>query len=434
MSIDILMPNLGFDTQEARIVEWLKQPGDRVYKGEIIAIVESDKANVELESVADGALLEHRFPLDTMVAVGAVIARVGDPLDDASIVAQTAEPSRAEVNLNVSPIARRIAQENNLDLSVMTGSGAGGRIMRQDVEAILPTAHKELSSEVLALPKVRKAARDAGIELKGIPPTGSSGQVTMADLQSHLQQGRAAIAASEILSQTPVMEGITDSEDIQEVRLSRIRQTIGQRLSKSMQEAPHFYVTSEFDVEDALVRLQSISLEPRPRINDLIQYLTVRTLQKVPQLNAAYHNSKLYRHTGIHLSIAVGLDDGLITPVIRSAERYSLQGITHESRSVVERARAGRLRPDDLQSGTFTISNLGIIKQVDHFTAVVNPPQIAILAVGAVKQRPVVLNGGFHIRNTVKLTLSGDHRVVDGLTLGQFMAAFQAELDDFDGH
>ncbi|MEO8611802.1 MAG: dihydrolipoamide acetyltransferase family protein [Chloroflexota bacterium] len=432
MPTDILMPNLGFDTQEARIVEWVKQPQESVRRGEIIAIVESDKANVELESLADGVLLEQLFPADTMVAVGTVIARVGKA-DEV--------PSRAvaPAMVSVSPIAKRVADENNVNLAAVTGSGAGGRIMRQDVEAHLSASANGGSNVILALPNVRKAAREAHIDLETVPPTGRSGQITMSDLENHVaaiaySQSMPAPLAQTVQAQpTPAVPPVQPSAPVgegQEIALSRMRQSIGQRLSKSMQDAPHFYVTGEFDLEDALKQLNTFA-EPRPRVNDLIQFLTVQTLRRVPQLNATYHDGKLYRHAAVHLAIAVGLDDGLLTPVIPGAERYSLQGMAQESRALVERARAGRLRPDDIREGTFTISNLGIIKQVEQFTAVINPPQVAILAVGTVKQRPVVLNGGLHIRHTLKLTLSGDHRVVDGLVLGQFLAAFQTELDNF---
>jgi pyruvate dehydrogenase E2 component (dihydrolipoamide acetyltransferase) len=420
MPTDIVMPNLGFDTQEARIVEWLKQPGDPVRKGDVVAIVESDKANVELESLSDGTLLDQLFPADTVVRVGAVIARVGSKSE---LATQPAAASTLE--MNASPLARRIAEENNLDLSKVVGSGAGGKITRQDVEALLTPAAPQLAP-LLALPKVRKAARDAGIDLKLLTPSGAMGQITLDDL-SQYRQRLAKAPTVEIPTAVPA-SGLADG--VQEVTLSKMRQTIGQRLSKSMQEAPHFYVTGEFDLEAALRRLNALA-ESRPRLNDLIQYLTVQTLLRVPQLNATFETGKLYRHSAIHLAVAVGLDEGLITPVIPNAERYSLQGMAQESRALIERARSKRLRPEDLGQGTFTISNLGVIKQVDQFTAVINPPQVAILAVGTAKQRPVVVDGGLHIRHTVHLTLSGDHRAVDGMVLGQFMAAFQAELDAF---
>jgi pyruvate dehydrogenase E2 component (dihydrolipoamide acetyltransferase) len=212
--------------------------------------------------------------------------------------------------------------------------------------------------------------------------------------------------------------------------LSRIRQIIGKRMVESKREAPHFYVTGEFDLETALKRLQTMP-EPRPGLNDLIQYLTVQTLRRVPELNATFEQETVYQYSAINLAIAVAREEGLITPVLHGAERFSLQGMAQEGKALIQRARANRLQPDDLQGATFTISNLGIIPQVDQFVAIISPPQVAILAVGTVKQRPVVIDGGLHIRHTVHLTLSGDHRAVDGAHLGRFMAAFQTELDNF---
>ena len=208
--------------------------------------------------------------------------------------------------------------------------------------------------------------------------------------------------------------------------ISRARKTIGERLGKSKRDAPHFYVSGEFDVEAAMQRLPA-----QTRINDLIQYLSVQSLLRVPELNATFEQDRLYHYDHINLGIAVALEDGLITPVLHHAERYSLQGIAAEGRALIQRTREKHLKTDDLQGGTFTISNLGVVKQVERFTAVINPPQVVILAVGTVKQRPVVINGGLHIHHTVYLTLSGDHRVVDGMHLARYMAAFQEELDKF---
>jgi pyruvate dehydrogenase E2 component (dihydrolipoamide acetyltransferase) len=219
-------------------------------------------------------------------------------------------------------------------------------------------------------------------------------------------------------------------EGIREIAISKMRQLIGDRLGKSKREAPHFYVTGEFDLEIALRKLDSLP-SPQPRVNDLLQYLTVQTLLHVPELNATYEEGHLYQHDSVNLAVAVAREDGLITPVIPQAERYSLQGLAAESRALIQRARDNRLQSSDLQGGSFTISNLGVIRQVDHFTAVINPPQVAILAVGTVKPRPVVVDGGLYIRQTVHMTLSGDHRVVDGMHLGRFMATFQEELDRF---
>lgn len=427
MSTDIVMPNLGFDTQEGKLIEWLKQPGERVTKGEAIAVIESDKANVELESVGEGVLLEQLFPEGEDIAVGAVIARVGqegEPVTEAPTSPEkvTTEESAPALKTEASPIARRLAKEHNVDLAAVEGSGPRGRIKRGDIEDYLKSQESTTvaGGPVLALPKVRKAAREAGIDLAAVRPSGSRGQITQADLDKF---------------QTPAVDGAPESiggpEGAVEVPLSRVRQVIGQRLGASMREAPHFYVTGEFDLEAALNRLKEFD-PPQPRLNDLIQYLTAQTLRQVPALNATFENGHLYHHQVVNLAIAVAREDGLITPVLRKADRYSLSGLAAEARELIERTRENRLTVKELSGGTFTISNLGVIRQVDRFTAVINPPQVAILAVGTVKPRPIVHDNGLFIRHTVHLTLSGDHRAVDGMHLGQFMAAFQEKLDQFN--
>ena len=437
MAIDIVMPNLGFDTQEGRLVEWLKQVGDTIQQGEAIAVVESDKSDVELECIASGILLEQLFPADQVVQVGAVIARVGAPGErSAEQPAAPAEDTPTRPETRISPIARRIAQENNIDLGAVQGTGQSGRITRADVVA--HTSRTPANGNLLALPKVRKAARDFGIDLYEVAGTGKIGQVTMEDLEAYQarlrsqpEQAPAPVqAAKPVAPATPTPETVAVEGGV-EVPLSRSRQVAAQRLTRSMQEAPHFYVNGEFDVEDALKKLNTLNGPQRIRINDLLQYLTVQTLLRVPRLNATYNGETLVQHSQVNLSVAVSRGDDLVTPVIAGAERFSLVGLAAESQERIRRAQDNRLKPADMQHGTFTISNLGVLKQVDQFTAVINPPQVAILAVGAVKQRPVVLNGGLHIRHTVRLTVSGDHRVVDGMVLGRFLAAFQTELEQF---
>jgi pyruvate dehydrogenase E2 component (dihydrolipoamide acetyltransferase) len=437
MATEIVMPNLGFDVQQARLIEWLKQPGDVVRQGEVIAIVESDKANVELESVASGVLLEQLVEPGVETPVGAVIARVGEPGEQriqppvAGAIAPTMEPE-------VSPVARKLAADYAIDLDTITGTGPRGRITREDVEAVV--ARRALSTNaqvrdggattVRALPKVRKAARLAGVNLADVPATGPNGIITLADVQAFVSPAvvdRPTLSALQTMEAPPVQQ---PPEGARALPLTRIRQLIGQRMSESKRTAPHFYVTGEFDLEGALGRMKALP-QPQPGINDLIQYLAVQALQRIPALNAILQDETVYQFDAINLAIAVARDEGLITPVLHDAGRFSLTGLAQESRKLIERTRANKLHPDDLQGGTFTISNLGVIRQVDQFVAIINPPQVAILAVGSVKQRPIVVDGGLHIRHTVHLTLSGDHRAVDGIHLGQFMAAFQTELDNF---
>jgi len=441
MATDIVMPNLGFDAQTGRLVEWLKQAGDSVRKGEVLAVIESDKANVELESIAEGTVLALLCEAGAEMPVGSVIARIGTASEyeentptrkiDRSTLQPPVRPPSPSVE--ASPVARRLMQEKALNPAEVRGTGPRGRITREDVEQHLQGRVLPTNGELLALPKVRKLAREMGIDLRHVPPSGARGQVTLQDLQNYQRSATVPTTIAPAIlpsSVTPPPVPLAIPAGAQEIPLSRVRTLIGERLSKSMREAPHFYVTGEFDLEAALNTLKTLP-EPRPRLNDLVQYLAVQALLAVPELNATFEEGRLFQHPSINLAIAVARDEGLMTPVLHGAERFSLVGLMHETAALVKRARENRLQAQDMQGGTFTISNLGVIKQVEQFTAVINPPQVGILAVGTVKQRPVVIEGGLFAHHTVKLTLSGDHRVVDGMHLGRYMAAYQDALTRF---
>ena len=465
MAHDIVMPNAGFDAQEGRLLEWLKQPGDSVQKGEAIALIESDKANVELESIAAGVVLALMCQPDEEVKVGTIIACVGtqDEYERQHVPEPIAKTETsipiANITASPSPVAARVAQANAVDVQAVSGSGPRGRVMRQDVEQHLAQRTDDMPL-LQALPKVRRAVREAGFTLESIYQQTRRNPIQMQDVQAFVKMPDlvpdpiatpeavaisepiitsapkvalvvtspvspvAAIAASAPHTETPAPSGS------REIPLTRMRQAIARQLSQSMQQAPHFYVSGEFDVENLMLALKGMP-SPAPKINDVLQYLVVQTLLNMPALNATFQDGRLFQHDGVHLAIAVALNEGLLTPVIRDAQQYSLTGLAAQSRALIARARDNRLQAGDLNGGTFTISNLGVIPQVDHFTAVINPPQVAILAVGTVKPRPIVREGGLFVHHTVHFTLSGDHRVVDGMDLGRFMAAFQRQIDHF---
>jgi pyruvate dehydrogenase E2 component (dihydrolipoamide acetyltransferase) len=416
---DVVLPNMGFGMEEGRLVAWLKQPGEPVRKGEAIAEVESDKATVELEAVVDGVLDEHLFSPDTVVPVGAVLARIRTAggtatpsvktSPPAKVASESAAPKTESKSFHASPVAIRLAQEHDIDLSLIAGSGPGGRITREDVQALIDriASNGVTQHRALAAPAVRKLARDNGIDLTSIRGTGKEGRVTRADVE-------ALITPASVVGER------------QEVALSKMRQAIARGMSRSMQEAPHFYVTGELDFTNAISALpQGIG------INNLLLYLTVQALKDVPDLNATFENGHLYHYPFVNLAVAVAVPDGLITPVLQRADDFSLSGLANRARELIGRARDGHLRAEELTGGTFTVSNLGIVSQVEQFTAIINPPQVAILAVGAVKERPVVINGGLHIRTTAHLTVSADHRAVDGVVLARLLQAFDNHLQAF---
>lgn len=447
MFVDVVLPNLGFGMEEGRVISWLKSPGDAVRKGEPLVEIEGDKATVELEALAEGVLAEILVPGDTVAPVGSVLARIqhagsddpGQPAQPAPATAPAAAASVAAAeSQQVSPVARRLAKEHGVDLAAISGSGRGGRITREDVETALnqPGAGRTQNGKALAAPAVRRLARDNDLDLSAIVGSGPGGRVTRADVEAVLAAPKTApipqapveVQAPAAAVATPAPAAPAYSGEREEVSLSQMRKAIARRLTQSMQEMPHFYVTGELDFTNALSVLpQGIG------INNLVLYLTVKALQDVPELNATFEDNHLYHYPHINLAIAVALPNGLMTPVLRGADDFSLSGLSNRVRDLVKRTRDGRLSPEEMQGGTFTVSNLGIINQIDKFTAIINPPQVAILAIGAVKERPIVLNGGLHIRTTAHLTLSADHRIVDGLVSARFIESFDRHLQAFNG-
>jgi len=427
MYADVVLPNLGFGMEEGRLIAWLKKPGDPVRKGEPIAEVESDKATVELEAVVDGVLDTILAPADKVVPVGSVLARIltGEAVPQAKPAASPTAVSNSDSN-RITPVARRMASEHGISLSRMTGSGPGGTITREDVQRIVDRQQQPgkptNGARALAAPAVRKLARDHGIDLNTIQGTGKDGHVTRADVERVLAQAKPEAVAP--IAVEPVITG----DGRREVALSQVRQTIARRLAQSAQEAPHFFTTAELDFTAALRALPKAI-----GINNLLLYLTVQTLKDHPDLNATYENGRLYHYDHVNLGIAVARPDGLIAPVLSRADDYSLAGLADRARDLIARARDNHLRPEELGGGTFTVSNLGIVQQIERFTAIINPPQVAILAVGAIKERPVVIDGGLHIRTTGYLTLSADHRIVDGLIAARFLESFDHCLQTYAG-
>ncbi|MAS37810.1 MAG: hypothetical protein CL610_27695 [Anaerolineaceae bacterium] len=451
MTTNLVLPNVGFGMEEGRVISWLKAPGDAVRKGEVVAEVEGDKTTVELEALVDGVLDEIIVPADTIVTVGTVLARIRGANEAAQAAPAAAESAPAQTTpqpaaqpassdkVQASPVARRLAQEQGVNLNIVAGTGPGGRITREDVEAAI-SANGATSGKVLAAPAVRKLARDHDLDLSAVRGSGPAGRVTRADVEAALaapaekpapvqpaaQPAAAPAPVAETPAAPPAPVGYGDERS--EVSLSMMRRTIGRRLSASMQDMPHFYVSGEVDFTDAIK-----VLPPGTGINALLLYLTVKALRDVPELNATYEDGHLYRYDHVNLSMAVALPDGLMTPVLRGADDFSLSGLANRARDLITRTRDGKLRPEEMQGGSFTISNLGIVRQIDQFTAIINPPQVGILAIGAVKERPVVLNGGLHIRTTATLTVSADHRIVDGMVSARFIEAFDNHLQAFQG-
>jgi pyruvate dehydrogenase E2 component (dihydrolipoamide acetyltransferase) len=413
---DVVMPRLSDTMTEGVLSRWLKKEGDTVKKGDVLAEIETDKAVMELEVYDAGVLERLLVPEGSEVPIGQPIAVIGDrsataaasapqvreaeaatdtaqatPVaetqprpqasDEPAVVAtSSAEPSR----IRSSPLARRIAREHDIDLSSLAAARPGERIVSADVEAAFNEREKEGSAP---------------------PPSAAP---TAADVSSR-------------------------ALDSVEIPLSRMRRATARRLTESA-SAPHFFLTNVVNIE----RLLSFRAEANQRyaeknvkisVTDLLVRACATTLRDHPKINASWGQDKVLQHRRIHIGVAVALDDGLIVPVITNADAKGLDVISGETRDLAERARAGQLTPEEFSGGTFTISNLGMYG-IDNFTAVINPPEAAILAVGGATEEPYLQEGKLSSRQILRMTLTVDHRVLDGATAAAFLHALKRTLEE----
>ena len=432
---EVKLPQLGQSVEEASIVRWLKNEGDAIAKGEPLLSVQTDKAEIEVESPAEGTLRKILLATDVTVPVMTVIALVGEKdeaLPDlakygggASAAPATAapkskteaaeEPSKTAAPVvapasdggarAISPRARKAAEGLRIDPNVVPGTGVGGRVMEEDVKAY--------AASVKASPAAMRTAAASGVDIVSVSGTGSHGKVMKADV-------------AKSTGVTPVAPAIASGET-RRMPLTPMRKIIAKRMADSKYSAPHYYVTVEVDMANAVALRKSLPW--KPSFNDIVMRATAMALVKFPAVNARWLGDAVEEVGDVNLGFAVAMPSGLIVPVVRSAQLKSLQGISEECKVLTEKARAGKLLPDDYAGNTFTISNLGGFG-VDHFTAIINLPDSAILAVGQIKDRPVVIDGGIHVRPIMKMTLSSDHRVIDGALAAQFMGYLKGLLEE----
>jgi pyruvate dehydrogenase E2 component (dihydrolipoamide acetyltransferase) len=395
---DVIMPSLGFDMTEGLLARWLKNEGDPVVKGQAIAEIETEKATVEIEASVSGILTRIIVQAGETVPVGTLIGVIAEAGDEVTTVSapSSSPPAPAPPAPPAFPPPGPVLE---------AGEGAAPSEAR-----------------VKASPVARKMAGEAGLDLSHIKGTGPGGRVVERDVQ-------AAIAAGSAPAPPGVPAGPAPGAT---VPLNRMRKTIARRMTESKAAAPHFYITVEINMDDAMkMREQLNALAPegeRISVSDLVVAAAARTLARFPALNASYREGNLEMHPQVNIGIAVALEDGLIPPVLRDADKKPLKRIAAESKALAERARTNKLRSDDLGGGTFTVSNLGMF-DVDEFIAIINPPEAAILAVGAVTRRPVAAAGEVRIAPLMKTTLSVDHRVADGAQAGRFMQEFKKLLE-----
>ncbi len=474
MPITITMPALSPTMTEGTLAKWLVQEGDTVQSGDIMAEIETDKATMEVEAVDEGVIAKLLVPEGTEnVAVNAPIAVLleegeeGADLGDIAAAPPAAAPAHApapapggngqdrtatvvtapsasaaprEGRIFASPVARRMAGEAGLDLAAIAGSGPDGRIVKSDVEAAMAGGAIALAPAAaagdgreLASPLARRMAAQAGLDLGAIQGSGPQGRVVKGDIEAALAGAAPAAAAPAPAARAPAPpRGAPATADFEELPLNSMRKTIARRLTESKQTVPHFYLTIDCEVDKLLEfrrEMKASGDDVRVSVNDFVIKAAAMALAKNPDVNSQWNESSILRHNRIDVSVAVALDGGgLITPVVRDADQKGLARIAAEMQDLAGRARDGKLMPEDYQGGTFSISNLGMFG-VDEFVAVINPPQAAILAVGAGVQRPVVKDGAVTVATVMSATLSGDHRVFGGAEGARFLADFRRMIE-----
>ena len=399
MATKIMMPKLSDTMDEGVILKWLRKEGEKIKQGEILAEIESDKADMELEAYDSGVVRKIVVPEGGKAPIGGLIAIIGDPDEDISSLlsgvpapapakavekpAQTAGQGKtseqpaagpaADGRTKASPLARRLAGENKIDLTKVNGSGPQGRVIKRDLESVL-----------------------------------------------------AGNAPSAAFSSKPIIPGTAEIVD-----LSLIRKTIAKRMAESKATAPHFYETVEVDLDPAITFRDQINkvTEFKLSFTDIVVKATATALMKHPQVNATYLGDKMRQYHYAHIGIAVALEEGLVTPILRNCEQKRLEQINAELRDLADRARTRKLKPEEYTGATFTISNLGMFG-IEQFAAIVNPPEGAILAVGTIVEKPVVKSGQIVIGHTMKVTLSSDHRIIDGAVAARFLQDLKKILEN----
>ena len=422
MPKEVIMPALGMAQDEGILLRWLKKEGEMVQAGEPLMEVATDKVDVQVEAPATGVLTAVTAQEGDEIPVGQVIGLIaaeGEELPVRSTPAQAAAKTDGPVaspspeSRASSPVAARIAAEHGIDLSEVPA--VGGRISKEDVEAHIRSVGS--GARVLASPKARRLARERGIELASLAGSGPQGAVLAADVP---------LAAAE----TPAAPAI---REVEHQPVSRMWQIMAQRLTESWNSAPHFYLVREVDAGQLMNWRSLVAGDAadgaKITYTDLLTKLAALSLARFPRLNASWQDGAIVTNPDINIGLAIAVEAGLLVPVVHHADRLPVEDIAARRADLVAGASSGRLQPDDFAGGTFTISNLGMYG-VDAFNAIVNPPQAAILAVGRIADRVVAVDGQPAVRPMMTLTLSCDHRAVDGVRAAQFLNALVGLIEE----
>jgi pyruvate dehydrogenase E2 component (dihydrolipoamide acetyltransferase) len=424
MAISILMPKVSFIVTEGTLINWLKVPGDKVEKGEPLFQMESEKATIEVESPGSGLLGENLAPAGITVPVTTIIGYILESgeacpsldlqavtvveetpaavLTDTPNIEKTDKPTR----IKASPIAKRLAKENNIDLSQITGTGPNGRITQDDVKNFIESA--AAVPRVKATPAAKKMAQAQSLALDTIQGTGPGGRITVKDVEQVKFEPGIGIPDSEVVTMT------------------KIQRVAAERMAMSFGTAPHFYLSVQVDMSQVVAMREALlpAIEARAGVRlsftDILSAAVAESLTRHPEMNASFEEGYIRRFSSVNVGLAVDTPRGLMVAVLLQTNKLSLSDLAQRRSELIERARNNQLLPEEISQGTLTISNLGMFG-IDLFNAIINPPQAAILAVGKIAKRPVVVDDSLAIRPTMWMSLSVDHRVADGASGARFL-------------
>ncbi len=428
MATKVHMEALSPTMEEGQLVKWLKSEGDAVKEGDVLAEIETDKATMELVARGSGVLRKVLLAEGQTAPVGQMIAVIAAEDEDISSLGGGAAPAEAAPAAAAEKPAK--AEERKEEPAPAPAPAAPAAAASEPAAARAPAG--EDGGRVKASPLARRLASEAGVALEDVRGSGPGGRITKADIEAASARGAAPAkaAAAPRPRYTPAVEG----PEVEEIPHTQMRKTIARRLAESIGPVPTFYLTIDVDatrLTDARQRVNA-RLEKegvKASVNDFILKAVAMALARHPEVNASWGDDAIRRYRRVHVGVAVAVDEGLITPVIRDADRKGIADISVEMRELAERARAKRLKPEEYTGATFSVSNLGMFG-IHEFTAIINPPEAGILAVGAAEERPVIENGEIVVRSRMKMTMSCDHRLIDGATGARFLQTLRDMLEE----
>ncbi len=426
MAETITMPKLGFDMQEGTLVRWVRNEGEEINKGDVLAEIETDKATVEVESSASGVVRRLLVDQGSVVPIGAAIAIVGGKDE------QISEPA-AEASKTGKPSAPQAKPAAPVQEPKPTTAQTAAPAPAPKPAAPAP-APQAPSGPVKASPLAKRMAREGNVDLARLQGTGPGGRITRKDVEAAMAGGAPAVqAAPRVAAFPPPPTAAVISREDELVTPTRLRQIIARRMAESKSTVPHFYVTHEYKM-DALMEMRKqvnayLPDDQKISVNDFIVRAVALTLREFPNLNSALQGDKVLRHGAVNVGVAVAVEGGLMTVVCRDTDQKPLRQIAMEVKAMAARARDGKVKTEDIENSTFSVSNLGMF-DVENFAAIINPPEAGIIAVGSARQVPAVENGEIKIAWRMKATIAVDHRVSDGAEAAQFMQALAKYLEE----